>query len=795
MREIIINGKKLNTKENMLYRGAGMVSANNSSRLLLDYKYENPQAYNELLHYIFSEEGIGINHLKLEMGSDINSSSGTEPAVKRFADEKADVTRGAGFQLAADAKRINADLTLDMLWWSEPKWISDAEDIYAARYKWYKETLDAAYETYGLKFDYVSAVQNERAADIEWVKYLSNHLKNETNCPYDYSGIKIVGGEEVCTWDFADKMLEDEELLQAVDVVGSHYTSMSTMQAQKLAEQYGKELWFSEACSPMNYAQGRLNSDLSGINGTLDIAHRMIGMYPNGRMTLCEYQPVISAYYDGVTYCQKQMISACDPWSGYYMLDSGFYMSLHFSQFIKKGWAFVDGACCQDGKPGGDGHAIVDTVYSYVTAADQETGDYSTVIVNSTLEPIEYTFKVYNLEKASAEVSVWETRGPEANGKHDENYFRKITQIQPERVGEAYCYKVIVKSYSIVTISTVIPVRSKYTNADIAEKTVLELPYTDDFVYAEYPRNYLSSRGKAPRYMTDQGGAFEVEATEWGNVLMQQITPETKAKEWGWTPEPVTCFGDDRWYNYSISAKVVFEPSDKPAENYVGVGLRYMLACNGAGGYWLQLFEDGSWKMNANSTAKSEGKIESFDGTAAHALKITAEGNTICTYIDGEKTVEYRVEAEALIGGGRGALYSSYNRNCFQDLRIEPIDSVTPYIKRYDNTDFCFGYEGVWEHDTMSSFRNYKRTISKGQVGSAVTVSFEGTGFAMTGENSAETMLSVEIDGSEPTEAVAYKTGSREISYYAYGLEPGAHTAKITIVSGEYSVDGMEVMA
>lgn len=105
MREIIIDGAKMNTKKNMLYRGAGMVSANNSSRLLLDYKAENPQSYDRLLEYIFGDSGIGVNHLKIEMGSDINSSSGTEPAVKRFTDEKPDVTRGAGYQLAADAKK------------------------------------------------------------------------------------------------------------------------------------------------------------------------------------------------------------------------------------------------------------------------------------------------------------------------------------------------------------------------------------------------------------------------------------------------------------------------------------------------------------------------------------------------------------------------------------------------------------------------------------------------------------------------------------------------------------------
>ena len=85
---IVINGDNANTLENMLYRGVGMVSGNNSSRLLLDYKAENPDAYWEIMNYIFGKNGLEVAHLKLEMGSDINSSSGTEPSVMRSEDEK-----------------------------------------------------------------------------------------------------------------------------------------------------------------------------------------------------------------------------------------------------------------------------------------------------------------------------------------------------------------------------------------------------------------------------------------------------------------------------------------------------------------------------------------------------------------------------------------------------------------------------------------------------------------------------------------------------------------------------------
>ena len=39
-----------------------------------------------------------------------------------------------------------------------------------------QETLIAAYYTYGLKFDYVSAVRNEKPLDADWIKYLAKIL-------------------------------------------------------------------------------------------------------------------------------------------------------------------------------------------------------------------------------------------------------------------------------------------------------------------------------------------------------------------------------------------------------------------------------------------------------------------------------------------------------------------------------------------------------------------------------------------------------------------------------------------
>lgn len=785
--DISINGNQIGK----MYYGAGMVSANNSSRLLLDYKYEHKKEYEEILEHIFGSKGICVTHLKLEMGADINSSSGTEPCIKRYEDEPAVVTRGAGYILAADAKKVNPDLTLDILFWSEPKWVTDSNDVYAARYKWYKETLIAAYDTYGLKFDYVSVSRNERDIDGEWIKYFSRRIKSETDCPYDFSVIKIVAADEENSWRISDMMIADEELRNAVDIIGTHYTSHCTDNTRKLSDEFGKEVWFTEGSPPMVYSQGTSRFDgsgLSGINGVLDIANRIVAMYPCGCMSLYEYQPVVSAYYDGVTYCHKQLITANEPWSGFYSLDSGYYMSLHFSRFIRKGWRFVDGACFCDGKKGGDGHALVDTVYSYITACDPETGDYSTVIVNSTSEPINYNISVSSLHKASATVNVWETKGSD-NGEFDKNYFKKISVVSPLKNDGKHVYSVTVKPFSMITVSTL---DTAPPEKHFQQSQVLSLPYHDDFSYFEYGGDYLTSRGMTPRYTTDQGGAFEVAEIGGKNVLMQMITPDIKAVEWGFTPPPTTNFGDDRWYNYEVSANVGLENSSEPDENYVGIGLHYSHVTDGMCGYSLLIYEDGSWKFCRNNDVKLSGNVNQVK--LSYNLKISSFHEKVTGKIDGITVFEYSSKqcGDAVIGAGRAALYSSYNRNYYESVDILPIDE-SPYITRFDDTEACFEYIGNWEHNLMSGFSNYKRTLSKGSEGAVLILKFTGSGFGVFGENDGNCIICATVDGRNAEKLSLPFSGNREIVYGLSNLQNSDHMVRITVLSGVLNVDGVQV--
>lgn len=57
----------------------------------------------------------------------------------------------------------------------------------------------------------------------------------------------------------------------------------------------------------------------------------------------------------------------------------------------------------------------------------------------------------------------------------------------------------------------------------------LALPYTENL---QYTKEEIAVRGCAPRYMTDQGGAFELVETEDGFAICQKITPQIIPTNW-----------------------------------------------------------------------------------------------------------------------------------------------------------------------------------------------------------------------------------------------------------------------
>lgn len=801
---VSIDGNTVNMDDGTVYRGLGVVTGNNSSRLLMDYKTQNPDAYWEIMNLLFKPDyGAGLTHIKIEFGTDVNSSSGTEPSIMRSADEPADVTRGAGFMFADDALSINPDITVDLLRWGEPKWVTDAfseseEKGFEARYKWYKAAIDGAYDKYGMKFTHISADMNEAdKVDTDWIIYLADRLNNESDQRYDYSMIKIVASDEIGSWKIADEMMTNETLREAVDILAEHYNTWASDNAKALNKTYGKEVWYTEGVASTNIAKLAVTSSGSGINGAngaLDVCNRIINGYYNGKMTMYEYQPAVAAYYSGAKYFPKSLLNAQTPWSGYYEADCGIWTSAHFTHFAQNGWRYIDSACFGDGK---ENHLISETTNNYMTVTDTETGDYSVIICNDSEEQRNYTFTLENMKKADAPVTIWETRGPDESQAYDANYFKSIGTYLPAETDGKYAYSIEVKPYSIVTVTTL------DKTADVSvyncgyEDIPLDINYTDNF---DYPDEFLSERGNAPLYTTDYGGAFEVAEVDGNKVLMQMINADNKPTNWRFrgTPNPITSLGDDRWSNYS--AEIEFKLADNASDNYIAFGVRYLTAeldsWSAENGYSMRVYPDGRWELKKNVSVVDKGTISAFDSAAWHTVKITAAENHISADIDGTELTAFDDES-GFANSGRVSIGSGLYNNIFDNMKISSVDGYKPTVTRVDDHDPSVKYNGNWYRTVPDGYVHFNRTISRAEITEEDTeeksfeFSFNGSYFAIIGAASPFG-IEIYIDG------VLYETAenslsisARQCSYFAETSE-GEHTVKIVIKGGSFTVDAIE---
>ncbi|MBD8068667.1 S-layer protein [Bacillus sp. PS06] len=759
---LTIDGNKVD--EYNRFKGFGTVTANNTSRLMLDYKEEHPEAYWEIMNQLFNKDtGAGLAHVKVELGADVNSSSGTEPATMRYADEPANVLRGAGFQFAADAKSINPDITTEILRWGEPRftWNGAANKEYENRYQWYKQTIDAVYEEYGFKLDYVGISQNERAQgnngrnEVEWLKYFTTKIKEEPNYDSDYKHIKLVAADGYRdTATISRTLLDNPDLIDEIDIISSHYgltgsNEMKQLQEKLIAEgKKPKENWVSEGIAPMVNARYRENMEphyngLGGKAGIIDVTSRIISVYSwtgAGNLPLnavsFDFQPSVAAFYEGSAYNPKHLISAFDPWSGFYEVDGGVQGVRHVMNFVgyddhttpeNERWMYVKDATYSDGNFF-DGGVDVDTsTHNYLTLKDPETDDYTTVFANNTKQTRHYKINAKNLNgKENAPMYVWETRGPDAGQAYDANWFKNVDVITPKN-GE---YELEVKPYSIVTISTldkeseVEGFEYQSDPVDVSKDTILPLPYTDDFEYKNYPvdekgRDYVDRRGGTPRYTTDQLAAFEVvkkatkpvasgsaeradlkipDAKAHGNMLQQKITHDIIGADWAvWggtdgsasNSNPNTTIGDFRWVNYKVSYDFLLDthtPEVNGRSNYALIGVRQVKAggTDSHAPYNARVYSDGRYEILKLGNVVKNGKIDKFDNKIWHNLGFEAKENQFTLYLDGKEIASY-TDKDQTVMSGRVVIGSGYYETLFDNLRIDPIKGYTYESEKYDS--------------------------------------------------------------------------------------------------------------
>src|ERR1019366_1460623 len=145
--EITIDG----TASGRVFEGIGALSAGASSRLLIDYP--EPQR-SQVLDYLFKPNyGAFLQHLKVEVGGDTNSTDGAEPShMHTRTDQRYD--RGYEWWLMKEAKARNPKVILDALPWGAPGWIGNGKYYSQDMANYIAKFLQGAKQHQGIDIDY-----------------------------------------------------------------------------------------------------------------------------------------------------------------------------------------------------------------------------------------------------------------------------------------------------------------------------------------------------------------------------------------------------------------------------------------------------------------------------------------------------------------------------------------------------------------------------------------------------------------------------------------------------------------
>jgi O-glycosyl hydrolase len=623
-----------------VFDGLGAASAGASSRLLIDYP--EPQR-SQILDYLFRPGyGAALQHLKVEIGADVNSTDGSEPSHMRSASDH-NSRRGYEWWLMAEAHKRNPNIILEILPWGAPGWVGAKSNGKATLYTpamagYVADFIKTAKRDYELDIAY-AGLWNEKVFDLGYLRELdrrlkSEHLATQIICCDEYSG------EGTGPWAIADEMLKDPEVNAAVAVIGVHYPLVDgKIITAESARKTGKPLWSSE--DQPNGGGGPFVSREWAVGGRI-LAHRYNQNYLEGSMTATEIWSPITSYYDNLAAPNSGLMYANTPWSGNYNVQGTIWATAHTAQFAQPGWQYLDSASGYLPEKG-----------SYVSLRSPDKKNWSVILETiDARHPQTVKFRLTG-GLGEGEVHLWET--------NNSRTFEKVADLKP--VDGAFIYTFDPDSlYSLTTTSG----QGKGT-AQPPPAANFPIPYADDFEKTELEHT--------PKYLADQDGAFEVRPCvgRTGRCLEQVITKIPVS--WGPLPGPFTMAGDSDWKDYNVAADVRFL-STAPAAimgriDSADVFKDYQ--AHEPSGYVLRLNPNGAWELSSAEFKKPVVTLASgsvtIDRNKWHRLELRFRGGQIVAALDGAAlaTVENSVHTHGMF-----ALGTEWDRIQFDNVAVTP---------------------------------------------------------------------------------------------------------------------------
>lgn len=508
----------------------GLSGGGATSRLLVNYA----EPYrSQILDYLFKPNfGASLHILKVEIGGDAQTTDGTEPSHMHYENDE-NYFRGYEWWLMKEAKKRNPNITLVALPWAFPGWVGrgknwpyDFPDVTAA---YVVNWILGAKKYHDLDIQYIG-IWNERTFDSKYIKVLRNMLDR-----VGLTDVGIVAADG--DWSIVKSLITDPHLNDSVQVIGAHYPG-TTAVPEALKTQ--KKLWSSEDYSTFNDEVG---------GGCW--ARILNQNYVNGKMTATISWNLVASYYEKLPFGRDGLMTAQEPWSGNYVVESPIWITAHSTQFTQPGWTYLQ--TVGHLSLGGSYVALTDGYGNLTVVIETMTHDHS-VCIRPPLPPFNVTsqnatFQLKGSFASIRELQVWRSHFDFRTKKHA--LFEKLTPVKLTD-GSFSLNLAEDEVYTLTTIRT----GQKGTFPEPPPSARFPKAYKDNFDIRNPPFS------EAPNF-ADQTGVFEyyINLTDPGPhafTLRQVVTerPITWATD---ADQTVSVIGDYQWQNVMVTCDVFIE--------------------------------------------------------------------------------------------------------------------------------------------------------------------------------------------------------------------------------------------
>ncbi len=620
---------------NRVYDGIGAIlGGGGNARYLMDYP--EPQR-RQILDYLFKPGfGASLQLLKLEIGGGADSSDGSEPSVEPVRGQ-VNCHAGYEFAIARQAVAVNPYLKLYGLQWTAPGWVGGTVftrlDI-----RYLLSWLGCARDN-GLTISYLGGWnESDNGKNAGWWASLRSALDRA-----GYGRVQLVAGDS--QWAYSDPGDASIAILGAHDICGYPTGAPggnTTCTGPKLPSQgpgARKTVWASELGGEDAGAQtGCVLPCAPGM------VRALVRGYHDARLTGYLEWPVLDAMPPGLPYENRGLVTAGQPWSGYYRVNALTWATAQFTQFAWPPWP---------GNPGGWKYVDSGTGFlqgqradgAYVTLVRSGGGAWSTIIETTSApaaQQARFTVTGGAGGLAGDTVHVWASDLNATSGPSQ--WFIRLRDIEP--VNGKFTVKL--EPGWVYSLTTTAGQGKGRPPAPVPKAANFPLPYTDT----------LATSGPAgisddePRDLAAQDGSFELRPCAVPGGGHATCTGQTtRATPVLWHPGsgrtaryPYAIIGDSSLRNYTVGVGVLLTKAGTSAGLIGRFGDRawddgyfdgYVFDVSGAGA-WRLIKDNADGKL----VTLASGALATPLGTGTwHRLALSMSGTpkvaTIAVSVDG----------------------------------------------------------------------------------------------------------------------------------------------------------------